>query len=408
MIHATAHGRSPSLGIALLASVVSRPLPIRFLSWVVPRMLVFVPAASLALATSLATAPAASPAVAVVASLVFAVGAGAQTQPDAYKLGMFRENGRAFVGIVVEHVVIDLSRAEADAPPTLRALIEQWDGAWAERIASLAADTRRDPPAYAIPLGQAETLPPLDDPDVILMAARNYVEHAEEMAAVGRTAGTTSVIDERVRVGLPGVWTRDPGDDRPNPYLFPKLKSALSADGHPIVLPPGRPMIDYECELVAVMGRNTKRVSVDDALDHVFGYMAMVDVSDRQERDDGRYGSDWFMGKSHDGFGPSGPFVVPASFVDDPQDLRIVYELNGDVMQDASTALMVHTVRDLVSFASHIVTLRPGDLVGTGTPGGVGEGRTPPVYLQAGDVSVCSIERIGTLTNPVVASPAGR
>lgn len=325
-----------------------------------------------------------------------------------YKLGMFRDAGRTFVGIVVDdEVVVDLSRAEPGAPETLKALISGWDTGWAERIGRLAATARQDPPAYAFPLGQLTTLAPLDDPEVLLMAARNYVEHAEEMAAVGRTSGTTSVIDESVRVGLPGIWQREATDERPNPYLFPKLKSAISATGDPIVLPPGRPMIDFECELVAVIGRTTRRVAVGDALDHVFGYMAMVDVSDRQERDDGRYGSDWFMGKSHDSFGPSGPFVVPAEFVGDPQDLAIEYRLNGEVMQDASTALMVHTVRDLVSFASHMVTFVPGDLVGTGTPGGVGEGRTPPVYLQAGDQSMCTIERIGTIRNPVVAMPAG-
>lgn len=332
----------------------------------------------------------------------------AQATSEAYKLGMFRESGRPFVGIVVgDSLVVDLSRAEPDAPATLKALIQRWDPQRAEQVARHAAAARTDPPAYAFPLSQVTTLPPLADPDVILMAARNYVEHAEEMAAVGRTSGTTSVIDESVRVGLRGVWQRAENDERPNPYLFPKLKSALSADGDAIILPPDRPMIDYECELIAVIGRNTSRVSVNDALDYVFGYMAMVDVSDREERPDGRYGSDWFMGKSHDTFGPSGPYVVPAEFVGDPQDLAIRYTLNDRVMQDASTALMVHTVRDLVSFASHMATLRPGDLVGTGTPGGVGEGRVPPVYLQAGDRSACSIEKIGTLRNPVVAASPG-
>lgn len=341
----------------------------------------------------------------LLAALASPPAASAQT-PDAYKLGMFSQDGRVFVGVVLgDSVAVDLSRAVPDAPGTLKGLIQGWDGSWAARIAELVAAARRSPPAYAFPLGQVSVLPPLSDPDVILMAARNYVEHAQEMAAVGRTSGTTSVIDENVRMGLPGIWTRGPGDDRPNPYLFPKLKTSLSATGDPIVLPPGRPMIDFECELVAVVGRTARRVSVDDALDYVFGYMAMVDVSDRQERADGRYGSDWFMGKSHETFGPSGPFVVPAEFVGDPQDLRIRYELNGRVMQDANSGLMVHTVRDLVSFASFITPLGPGDLVGTGTPGGVGEGRTPPVYLQDGDVSMCSIERIGTLRNPVVAAP---
>jgi 2,4-didehydro-3-deoxy-L-rhamnonate hydrolase len=339
--------------------------------------------------------------------VVFPVHAGAQ-QAIPYKLGMFSQDRHTFVGVVVDDAtVVDLSRAEPNAPETLKALIGQWDGRWAERIGELAAVARQHPPAYAFPLGHVTTLPPLDDPEVLLMAARNFVEHAEEMAAVGRTSGTTSVIDESVRVGLPGIWRRDATDERPNPYLFPKLRSTIVATGDPIVLPPGRPMIDFECELVAVIGRTTRGVAVENALDHVFGYMAMVDVSDRQERDDGRYGSDWFMGKSHDTFGPSGPFVVPAEFVGDPQNLAIEYRLNGEVMQDASTALMVHTVRDLVSFASHIVTLGPGDMIGTGTPGGVGEGRTPPVYLQPGDQSMCTIERIGTIRNPVVAAPVG-
>ena len=133
--------------------------------------------------------------------------------------------------------------------------------------------------------------------------------------------------------------------------------------------------------------------------------MAMTDVSDREDRLDERYGSDWLISKSHDTFGPSGPFVVPAAFVGDPQDLTIRYTLNGQVMQDDSTALMIHTVGDLVSYASNISTLQSGDLLGTGTPGGVGEARVPPVYLKAGDTSVCSIDRIGTLTNPVQALP---
>jgi len=343
------------------------------------------------------------------ASIALIVGllpATVSAQSDPYKLGMFRESGSPFVGVVVgDALVVDLSRADPTAPRTLRELIERWDSRRAEQIAELVATATRNPPAYVVPLNQVTVLPPIGDPDAVLMAARNYVEHAQEMANVGRALGTTSVIDESVRVGLPGIWARDSGDQRPNPYLFPKLKSALSADGDPILLPPGRTNIDYECELVAVIGRSARRVGVENALDYVFGYMAMLDVSDREERADGRYGSDWFMGKSHDTFGPSGPFVVPAPYVGDPQDLNVRYTLNGQVMQDANTALMVHTVRDLVSFASHITTLRPGDLIGTGTPGGVGEGRNPPVYLKEGDQGICTIEKIGTLRNAVEAAP---
>ena len=331
----------------------------------------------------------------------------AQNSPQPYKLGMFQEGTRTFVGQVVgDALVVDLSRANVNAPVTLQELIARWDQPMADRLGRLAGDAQRQRPSFAFDLSAVRTLVPISDPDAILMAARNYAEHANEMAQAGRTAGTTTVIDDKVKAGIPGLWVRQANDQRPNPYLFPKLKSSLVADGTPIVLPPGRTRIDYECELVAVIGKPAKRVAVERALDYVFGYMAMTDVSDREDRADGRYGSDWLISKSYDTFGPSGPFIVPAQFVGDPQNLNIKYTLNGNVMQDDSTALMVHTVRDLVSYASHISTLAPGDLIGTGTPGGVGEGRTPPVYLKAGDTSVCSIEKIGSITSPVQAARA--
>lgn len=326
----------------------------------------------------------------------------AQVTPQPYKLGMFQEGTRTFVGEVVgDSLVLDLSRANVNAPATLQELIARWDAPTAERLGLLAGEALQKQPSFAFQLSAVKTLVPISDPDAILMAARNYAEHANEMAQVGRTAGTTSVIDDKVKSGIPGLWIRQSSDQRPNPYLFPKLKSSLVATGTPIQLPQGRTRIDYECELVAVIGKPAKRVPVERALDYVFGYMAMTDVSDREDRADERYGSDWLISKSYDTFGPNGPFIVPAQFIGDPQNLNIKYTLNGKVMQDDSTALMVHTVRDLVSYASNISTLAPGDLIGTGTPGGVGEGRTPPVYLKAGDTSVCSIEKIGSLTNPV-------
>ena len=335
--------------------------------------------------------------------------AGTDSAPAPYKLGMFSGDGRTFVGMVVgETLVVDLSRADVNVPSTLKELIAGWDQAMADRLGALAGAASRQAPAFAFQLSAVRTLPPISDPDSILMAARNYSEHANEMAQAGRALGTTTVVDEKVRVGIPGLWTRTGEDNRGNPYLFPKLKSSLVANGDTIVLPRGRERIDYECELVAVIGRPTRHVPLERALDYVFGSMVMTDVSDREDRADGRYGSDWLISKSHDTFGPSGPYVVPAAFVGDPQNLRITYTLNGAVMQDDSTALMTHTVRDLISFASSISTLNPGDLIGTGTPGGVGEARVPPVYLKAGDTSVCAIEKVGTLTNPVEAAPSVR
>jgi 2-keto-4-pentenoate hydratase/2-oxohepta-3-ene-1,7-dioic acid hydratase in catechol pathway len=326
----------------------------------------------------------------------------AQDASEPFKLGMFRQNTRTFPGLVTGNdLVVDLSRAGIGAPATLQELISRWDAAMAGRLARLAADSRKAAPAFAVKLSQVKTLPPIADPNAILMAARNYEEHAAEMAQAGRALGTTTVVDEKVRAGIPGLWNRNPGDARGNPYLFPKLKSSLSADGDPIVLPPGRKNIDYECELAVVIGKTAKRVPVDRAKEYIFGYMALTDVSDREDRADGRYGSDWLISKSHDTFGPIGPFLVPAAFVGDPQKLSVKYTLNGKLMQDGNTSQMIHNVAELVAYASSIATLMPGDIIGTGTPGGVGEARVPPVYLKAGDTGVCSIEKIGSLTNSV-------
>ena len=346
----------------------------------------------------------ASGAIAALSLAVLTALVDAQENPEPYKLGMFREGTRTFAGMVVrDTLVLDLSRAGVKAPATVHELIASWDQPTADRFAKLAAEARQTTPPYALQLSQVRVLPPITEPRSRLMAARNYDEHAQEMAQVGRTAGTTSVIDAKVLAGIPGLWSRQSNDRRGNPYLFPKLSSSISADREAIILPPGRTHIDYECELGVVIGRSARRVNESEALNYVFGYMAMTDVSDREDRADGRYGSDWLISKSHDTFGPIGPFVVPAAFVGDPHALNIKYTLNGSVMQDDSTALMTHKVPELIAYASRIATLVPGDIIGTGTPGGVGEGRTPPVYLKAGDTGVCSIERVGTLTNPVRA-----
>jgi len=163
------------------------------------------------------------------------------------------------------------------------------------------------------------------------------------------------------------------------------------------------------CELAIVIGRTASRVSIDQARDYIFGYTLENDVSDRNGRADGRHGSDWFIGKGHDTFAPLGPYLVPKEFVPDPQKLAIKFTLSGKVMQDSSTERMTHNVYELVSFVSHILTLKPGDIIATGSPAGVGAARG--VFMKAGDLAVCTIDRIGTLTNPVAGaqttSPTG-
>lgn len=323
-----------------------------------------------------------------------------------YKLGMFRQGDRTFVGLVVgDATVIDVSRAGVSAT-SLKELITRWDAATGDRLAKLAADASKQAPAGALRLDQVKTLPPIPDPTAMLNAAVNYQEHAAEMSRAGALPAQTAV-DPKVAQGIPGMWTRKPGDTRHNPYFFPKLRSAITGNGDPIVLPRGREQVDWECELSVVIGRPAKNVSADRAAGYIFGYTLMNDVSDRGGRADGRHGSDWLIGKSHDTFAPLGPFVVPAAFVPNPQKLAIKFTLNDKVMQDSNTDRMTHTVAELVEFASHIVTLQPGDIIATGSPAGVGTARSTPIYMKDGDKSSCSIESIGTLANPVQAERAG-
>jgi 2-keto-4-pentenoate hydratase/2-oxohepta-3-ene-1,7-dioic acid hydratase in catechol pathway len=340
----------------------------------------------------------------VLAGVGSAAGLIAQTAPVPYKLGMFRQGDRTFVGVVVnDDIVVDLSRTDVKAPATLKELIARWDANMATRVQRIAADAAKSQPAGSARVAQLKTLPPIPDPVTLLSAAVNYQEHAIEMRSGSTTAESAKAVDPKVAQGIPGMWNRKPGDVRQNPYFFPKLRAAITGEGDPIIIPANRDRVDWECELAVVVGKTSKRVTADKAADYIFGYTLMNDVSDRGGRADGRHGSDWLIGKSHDTFAPLGPFVVPREFVPDPQELAIKFTLSGKVMQDSNTDRMTHNVFELLEYASHIITLQPGDILSTGSPAGVGTARETPIYMKAGDVSVCTIERIGTLTNPVQA-----
>lgn len=336
------------------------------------------------------------------AAVIGTAGMGAQGA-EPYKLGMFQQGTRSFVGMVIQKdsLVVDLSRANVGAPATLKQLIAQWDVQTGVRLATLAASSAQKAPAFAMKVSEVKTLAPIPDPAVLLNAAVNYSEHGIEMTGVATFAASADQVDPKVAMGIPGYWNRKPGDLRHNPYYFMKAPTSITGNGDPIVLPPGRTQIDWECELGVVIGARTSRVDATRARDAIFGYTIENDVSDRGGRGDTRHGSDWLIAKSHDTFAPMGPFIVPKEFVADPQKLTITFALNGQVMQDANTSLMIHTVFEQVSYASHILTLRPGDVISTGSPAGVGSARTPPIFLKAGDLSECTYESVGTLRNPV-------
>lgn len=188
-----------------------------------------------------------------------------------------------------------------------------------------------------------------------------------------------------------------------NPVLFMKPGTAVTDPGSPIMLPAAcehGPEVDFEAELAVIIGKTARNVPVENALDHVLGYTCANDVSARRWQKHAG-GGQWVRGKSFDTFCPLGPLLVTADEIPDPQTLPIRSVLNGQVMQSSSTSDMIFPVAELIAFISRDTTLRPGTLILTGTPEGVGFARRPPVYLADGDTIEITIDGIGTLTNPV-------
>jgi 5-carboxymethyl-2-hydroxymuconate isomerase len=196
---------------------------------------------------------------------------------------------------------------------------------------------------------------------------------------------------------------REAGMEAPaRPLVFTKFTTSVIGDGEAIVIDPSvTQRVDWEVELAVVVGRTMTRVAVDDALQHVAGYTVANDVSAR----DVQFGDgQWVRGKSLDTFCPLGSVVVPAADVPDPQQLALRTRVNGETVQDSTTAEMVFGVAELLSFCSHSFTLEPGDVVLTGTPWGCGEFMDPPRSLRDGDVVEAEVDGIGTLRNPVIAT----
>jgi 2-keto-4-pentenoate hydratase/2-oxohepta-3-ene-1,7-dioic acid hydratase in catechol pathway len=188
-----------------------------------------------------------------------------------------------------------------------------------------------------------------------------------------------------------------------NPMLFIKASNALSHHGAPIVLPGVSQQVDYEAELVIVMAKDAKNVSRENALDYVLGYTIANDVSARDwQKQPKLNGGQFSRGKSFDSFCPIGPCIVTKDEVPDPNNLRISCTINGQTLQDASTADMIFDVRAIVASLSQTMTVRAGSVILTGTPSGVGVARTPPRWLKSGDVVRIEIEKLSVLENVVV------
>ncbi len=186
------------------------------------------------------------------------------------------------------------------------------------------------------------------------------------------------------------------------PVLFMKATSAIAGPDDPVAIPRGATKTDWEVELGLVIGKPAKYADEAEALSHVAGYCVINDVSEREHQLE-RSGQ-WVKGKSADGFGPIGPWLVTPDEVPDPQDLSLWLEMNGQRFQDGTTATMIFGVAHLVSYVSRFMSLQSGDVISTGTPPGVGHGRKPPVYLKPGDVVRLGIDGLGVQRQELVAS----
>jgi 2-keto-4-pentenoate hydratase/2-oxohepta-3-ene-1,7-dioic acid hydratase in catechol pathway len=265
-------------------------------------------------------------------------------------------------------VYIDLHATDPALPAGMRDLLEEGSSA----LRAVEQAMRREK-AAEYPAAQAKLLPPVPDPRKIVCLGLNYADHAKE--------GGVAV----------------PKD----PVLFSKYATALIGINDPIVLPRVSSEVDYEAELVIVVGKRGRHLTPEQAVQHIAGYTVGHDVSARdwQLKKDGKQ---WMVGKTFDTFAPTGPWLVTADEIPDPHSLDIRLRLNGQTMQESNTRQMIFRVGQILAYLSTVFTIEPGDLVFTGTPSGVGFARKPPVFLKPGDVVEVEIEKLGLLRNPVV------
>lgn len=196
---------------------------------------------------------------------------------------------------------------------------------------------------------------------------------------------------------------RETGAEPPKePILFNKATSCLSGPNDPVVIPRNSEKSDWEVELGVVIGKTASYVSEEDALDYVAGYCTVNDMSERAFQME--MGGQWVKGKSAPTFGPTGPWLVTADEIPNPQNLRLWLKLNGEVVQDSNTEDMIFSVAQIVSYMSQYMELRPGDLIATGTPSGVGLGMKPPRFLRAGEEMELEVEGLGVQRQTTVAA----
>jgi 2-keto-4-pentenoate hydratase/2-oxohepta-3-ene-1,7-dioic acid hydratase in catechol pathway len=275
------------------------------------------------------------------------------------KLVRFGEKGKEKPGLWKDGNIVDLKKIFPEIPDIGEVFFRQ---NWPEKIAEIndpgqTLNDRIGCPIYA--------------PSKIICLGKNYAEHAKEG-----------------------------GFENPDkPLIFCKTPNAINGPFDPIILPKSSGQIDWEVELAIIIAKEGKRIPKTKAWDYIAGFTILNDVSGREAQFSD---SQWFRGKSFDGFAPVGPFIVTLDEIGDVNHLRLTAKVDGDIMQDGNTRDMIFDVPTIIEDISEDITLIPGDIISTGTPAGVGIFRDPPVVLKPGNVVECYIENIGTIINKIV------
>ena len=276
------------------------------------------------------------------------------------RLASFSHRGRASYGIVVGDHLVDLGKQIGAQYPDLKAFLTAGPG---------LLDQLRSQTA-TIPVDDVVFLPVIPNPDKIFCAGLNYRSHVEE---TGRT-------------------------ESEKPVIFLRLAASQVGHGQPMVCPKVSTQFDYEGELAVVIGKRGRHISRDNALDYIAGYSCYNDGS---LRDWQRHTSQWTPGKNFAATGAFGPWLVTADEIPDPTKLSLATRLNGQTVQSATVDLLIFSIPEIIEYVSAWSELIPGDVIATGTPGGVGFKRNPPLLMKAGDTVEVEISGIGTLRNPI-------
>lgn len=282
------------------------------------------------------------------------------------KLISYKAAGQHRFGLVNDKGVVDL--VDRLGLPSLKALLENDTLSDAAGFASAPADHR---------LEDIEFLPVIPDPQHVWCLAINYQEHIDEVANVGIKRDTPRY-----------------------PALFMRYADTLVGHKQPLVKPKSSDQFDYEAELAVIIGKGGRHIAETAAMSHVAGYSAFNDGSAR----DWQYHTGQIApGKNFQNSASLGPWLVTADEIANPADLAISFRLNGATLQDSRTKFMIHNIPKFVSYVSTMLELKPGDVLATGTPSGVGFSRKPPIYMKGGDTAEVEIECIGILSNPITA-----